>query len=290
MRKHNLTLEEITLIESKLAQLMHNEQGNVGVGAFLGGFFGLSAIVTPLFRVALYDDSISYDDLIKKSKELSEDQKDRKLLDNYLKERKYETDKNEIDYKRFREEAKISQPAWSRYCSGANVGAPTETLAKMVSTLKLSDDESFEFISAAGGGVYDRPKQDRELLKEFLRAHGYVKEDNSLDYTQFYRDADILEGTWSKYIHQKNEETSKDTLLKIVLALRMSTKQAVEFLYSAGGGFYRGNRRDMLILAFIDTNYLKLTNIAEIQYKVFDLLNYYLECANSDEFHNLYDF
>ena len=281
--KH-ITPEEITIIESKLEQLMRDETEGGGLSAFLGGFFGLSALASPLFRIA------AYDGLIKKSKKLSGEQKDLRLLDHYLKEKKYETAQKGIDYKRFYKDAKISQPSWNRYCNGTNTKAPTVTLKKIVSTLELSEDKSFEFISAAGGGICDGDKQDRELLKEFLRIHHYVNADGSLDFTRFYQDADILEGTWSKYINKKNEETSKDTLLKIVLALRMSTQQAVEFLYSAGGGFYRGNRRDMLILAFIDSDYLKLTNTTEIQYKVFDLLNYYLARESSHEFCNLYDF
>ena len=133
-------------------------------------------------------------------------------------------------------------------------------------------------------------RKDRAMLDEYLVAQGYVKKNRSIDYARFYDTASIPQGSWNRYYNGANKEAPVDTLLKIVLALRMPTKDAIDFMTSAGAGFYNGSRRDMLILAFIDTDYCGLTEVVDIQNAVFDLLEYYLQQPKAEKFKNLYDF
>ena len=115
-------------------------------------------------------------------------------------------------------------------------------------------------------------RDDRALLDEYLVANGYVRKNGSIDYPRFYKIAEIPQPSWNRYFNGTNGNAPIETLLKIVLALRMPTQDAIKFMSSAGSGFYTGNEQDMLILAFIDSDYLGLTEVVDIQNMVFDLL------------------
>lgn len=115
-------------------------------------------------------------------------------------------------------------------------------------------------------------RDDRALLDEYLVANGYVRKNGSINYPRFYKIAEIPQPSWNRYFNGTNGNAPIETLLKIVLALRMPTQDAIKFMSSAGSGFYTGNEQDMLILAFIDSDYLGLTEVVDIQNMVFDLL------------------
>ena len=115
-------------------------------------------------------------------------------------------------------------------------------------------------------------RDDRALLDEYLVSNGYVRKNGSIDYPRFYKIAEIPQPSWNRYFNGTNGNAPIETLLKIVLALRMPTQDAIKFMSSAGSGFYTGNEQDMLILAFIDSDYLGLTEVVDIQNMVFDLL------------------
>ena len=133
-------------------------------------------------------------------------------------------------------------------------------------------------------------RRDRALLDEHLVAKGYVRKNGAIDYPRFYNLAQIPQPTWSRYFNATNKDAPVDAILKIVLALRLPTQEAMDFMSSAGAGFYSGNERDSLILAFIDSDYLGLTDIEEIQNKVFDILECFLRETKAGNIENLYDF
>ena len=124
----------------------------------------------------------------------------------------------------------------------------------------------------------------------FVCKKGYVRKNGAIDYPRFYNLAQIPQPTWSRYFNATNKDAPVDAILKIVLALRLPTQEAMDFMTSAGAGFYSGNERDTLILAFIDSDYLGLTDIEEIQNKVFDILECFLRETKAGSFENLYDF
>ena len=138
-------------------------------------------------------------------------------------------------------------------------------------------------------------RDDRALLDEYLVANGYVRKNGSIDYPRFYKIAEIPQPSWNRYFNGTNGNAPIETLLKIVLALRMPTQDAIKFMSSAGSGFYTGNEQDMLILAFIDSDYLGLTEVVDIQNMVFDLLEILREQRSPNDTKNkknsnIYDF
>ena len=138
-------------------------------------------------------------------------------------------------------------------------------------------------------------RDDRALLDEYLVANGYVRKNGSIDYPRFYKIAEIPQPSWNRYFNGTNGNAPIETLLKIVLALRMPTQDAIKFMSSAGSGFYAGNEQDMLILAFIDSDYLGLTEVVDIQNMVFDLLEILGEKSSpydkkNKKSSNIYDF
>ena len=138
-------------------------------------------------------------------------------------------------------------------------------------------------------------RDDRALLDEYLVANGYVRKNGSINYPRFYKIAEIPQPSWNRYFNGTNGNAPIETLLKIVLALRMSTQDAIKFMSSAGSGFYTGNEQDMLILAFIDSDYLGLTEVVDIQNMVFDLLEILWEKRSPNDKKNkknsnIYDF
>ena len=140
------------------------------------------------------------------------------------------------------------------------------------------------------GKEMSEARKDRIMLDEYLIAKGFVKKSGKIDYARFYNLADIRQPTWARYFNKENDNAPIDTLLKIILALRMPTEDAITFMTYAGGGFYNGNERDMIILSFIESDYLGLTDVVDIQNKVFDLLEYYFQGENGANYNNLYDF
>ena len=138
-------------------------------------------------------------------------------------------------------------------------------------------------------------RDDRALLDEYLVANGYVRKNGSINYPRFYKIAEIPQPSWNRYFNGTNGNAPIETLLKIVLALRMPTQDAIKFMSSAGSGFYTGNEQDMLILAFIDSDYLGLTEVVDIQNMVFDLLEILWEKRSPNDKKNkknsnIYDF
>ena len=120
-------------------------------------------------------------------------------------------------------------------------------------------------------------RKDIMIVEEYLSLRGFVRKDGSLDYVRFYNSAYISEGAWSKFYsgtkHQKS--TSKDTLFKIIIALRMSLDDAMLFMQYAGSGFFTGSKRDMVIYAFIKNNYLDRDNTFDAVYAIYELIEYY---------------
>lgn len=127
------------------------------------------------------------------------------------------------------------------------------------------------------GESLTKNRKDVMIVEEYLTFRGFVRKDGSKDYVRFYNSAYISEGAWSKFYsgtkHQKS--TSKDTLFKIIIALRMSLDDAMLFMQYAGSGFFSGSKRDMVIYAFIKNNYLDRDNTFDAVYTIYELIEYY---------------
>lgn len=120
-------------------------------------------------------------------------------------------------------------------------------------------------------------RKDIMIVEEYLSLRGFIRKDGSKDYVRFYNSAYISEAAWSKFYsgtkHQKS--TSKDTLFKIIIALRMSLDDAMLFMQYAGSGFFSGSKRDMVIYAFIKNNYLNRNDTFDTVYTIYELIEYY---------------
>ena len=136
--------------------------------------------------------------------------------------------------------------------------------------------DRFENLISEGENL-TKNRKDIMIVEEYLSLRGFVRKDGSKDYVRFYNSAYISEGAWSKFYsgakHQKS--TSKDTLFKIIIALRMSLDDAMLFMQYAGSGFFAGSKRDMVIYAFIKNNYLDRDNTFDAVYAIYELIEYY---------------
>lgn len=95
----------------------------------------------------------------------------------------------------------------------------------------------------------------------FLRKNGDVKE------ATFYQYAYIDKSTWSD-MKWGNITPSKKTLLKLILALRLSEEEAVELLAKGKSGFESEDMQDQVILALVEIQSakydLKVDDMVEI--------------------------
>jgi len=145
------------------------------------------------------------------------------------------------------------------------------------------NNSDFDDLISEGEGL-TKHRKDIMIVEEYLHLRGFVHKDGYSDYVRFYNAARIGESTWSKYysgtVHQNS--TSKDTVFKIIIALRMSLDDAMLFIQYTGAGFFSRSKRDMVIYAFIKSNYLGRDNTFDAVATMYELLNYYAK-ANPDE-------
>lgn len=94
----------------------------------------------------------------------------------------------------------------------------------------------------------------------------------------FQNEADITQSVWSRYQTSVQNRTDHDTLLKIILGLRLSEKDARHYLSIAGSGFaVATDMVDRIVLSYIMLDYLGDTNTVDIVNTVMFLLDYYSE-------------
>lgn len=121
-------------------------------------------------------------------------------------------------------------------------------------------------------------REDLDFVNMRLQERGYVRKNGTINYTLFQNEADITQSVWSRYQTSVQNRTDHDTLLKIILGLRLSEKDARHYLSIAGSGFaVATDMVDRIVLSYIMLDYLGDTNTVDIVNTVMFLLDYYSE-------------
>jgi hypothetical protein len=102
-----------------------------------------------------------------------------------------------------------------------------------------------------------------EYVEEKLIWKGFAKKSGKPDIRGFYNYAQINEDTWSDF-RTGIRPSSKETLYKIIIALRLNLEQADEFLSLAGRGFRNEDFRDKVIRACIYTGVYDIDDVYEV--------------------------
>lgn len=105
------------------------------------------------------------------------------------------------------------------------------------------------------------------FLCEKLRERHFVKKSGLLDEAGFYTYARISSNTWSN-IRLGNGVPSKETLLKLVIALRLSEAEAEKLMELGQNALRFSDPRDRIILALIEIRCYDI-------YTVYDVLEEY---------------
>ena len=114
-----------------------------------------------------------------------------------------------------------------------------------------------------------------------LKKRGFVKKSGLLDEGGFYDYAQISSNTWSN-IRWNKGTPSKETLRKLVFALKMNEEDATELLRRGHDAFDETDPRDRVLLALIDIRCYDI-------YKVYEVLEEYGQ-HGKQPFRNLYIF
>lgn len=120
-----------------------------------------------------------------------------------------------------------------------------------------------------------------EFLCEQLRKQHFVKKSNLLDEAGFYTYAQVSSNTWSN-IRWGNGIPSKETLLKLVIGLKMNEEDAEKLMYLGQNTLSLSDPRDRIILALIDIRCYDI-------YTVYDVLEEYGK-RGARPFSNIYRF
>lgn len=120
-----------------------------------------------------------------------------------------------------------------------------------------------------------------EFLCEQLKKQHFVKKSGLLDEAGFYTYAQISSNTWSN-IRWGNGIPSKETLLKLIMGLKMDEDTAVRLMELGENELRLSDPRDRVILALIDIRCYDI-------YTVYDVLEEYGKCG-AQPFSNIYHF
>lgn len=119
-------------------------------------------------------------------------------------------------------------------------------------------------------------REDLDFVNTRLLERGYVRKNGTVNYTLFQNEADITQSVWSRYQTSVQNRTDHDTLLKIILGLRLNEKDARYYLSLTGSGFaVATDMVDRIVLSYIMLNYLEDENTVDIVNTVMFLLDYY---------------
>lgn len=127
-----------------------------------------------------------------------------------------------------------------------------------------------------------RVREDLAFLDTHLRMRGYVRDKGKnigeINYALFRDEADITQSVWSRYESGSQTRTDHDTLLKIILGLRLNEADACHYLSLAGSGFaVATDIVDRIVLSYIKVDYLGDIRTVDIVNTVMFLLDYYSE-------------
>lgn len=113
-----------------------------------------------------------------------------------------------------------------------------------------------------------------------LNNEKYMRKNGEINEAAFYRDAFIDKSTWSD-IRWGKILPNKKTLLKLIIALRLSEDEANELMAMGSNSLNPSDPRDIIILALID---IKCYDV----YDVYDVLEEYGKNGKR-KFENIYD-
>lgn len=102
-----------------------------------------------------------------------------------------------------------------------------------------------------------------DFVEDKLIKTGWVKKNGRPDFARFYKYACINPDVWSTF-SSGSHVPSKETLLKIIIGLRLDEAEAKEFLMLAGSSFNPGDYRDVVILACMDCGYYEIEDVYDI--------------------------
>lgn len=127
-----------------------------------------------------------------------------------------------------------------------------------------------------------RMRKDLDFLDTHLRMRGYVRDKGKnigeINYALFRDEADITQSVWSRYATGTQTRTDHDTLLKIILGLRLNEADAHYFLSLTGSGFaVATDMIDRIVLSYIMSDYLGDISTVDIVNTVMFLLDFYSE-------------
>ncbi len=156
---------------------------------------------------------------------------------------------------------------------------PVKREISLMETNKVNPriERAIERRKEEGGKLYD-------LLCKWLEVRKWVKKSGKLDEAGFYRYAMIDKNTWSN-IRWNKGLPSKDTLLKLVIALKLNEQEAGELMRRGSSALNPQDSRDRIILALLDIGCYDIDAIYEV------MEEYGKHPANpKDRFENLYTF
>ena len=123
-----------------------------------------------------------------------------------------------------------------------------------------------------------------EFLCRWLEKRHWVKKSGKLDEGGFYKYAMIDKNTWSN-IRWSIGFPSKETLLKLIIALRLNEQEAQVLMRKGSGALNPLDPRDRVILALIDIKCYDIDDVYEV------LEEYGKHPAKpEDAFNNIYSF
>lgn len=123
-----------------------------------------------------------------------------------------------------------------------------------------------------------KKKRATTILEYYLRKRGYVcKSSNALNHSKFADIALVSTSSLSKFFSGDTyqERLKIETLQRIIIALRIPPQDAVSLLHAAGSSFYESSPRDMLVFAFIHSNYLDSPSASDALIEISNLIEYY---------------
>lgn len=102
-----------------------------------------------------------------------------------------------------------------------------------------------------------------DYVLQMLPERGFRLANGDADWVRFYKYARIEADVWSTFSSGAHQP-SKETLLKIIIGLRLNEEEACELLSLAGNGFRGDDKRDNVILACMECGYYKVEDVYEI--------------------------
>lgn len=158
----------------------------------------------------------------------------------------------------------------------------TEDIFKPNLQLENKYQELKEIIAA-----FEPKKSFFQVLEEWLYTKKFVKKSGKIDYAGFYEYARISKTTWSHLRIWSEDNTGnqpgKETLLKIVIALKLTVQEADELMGKASNSLNYHDFRDRVIMACM---YKKIY----VPEDVYEILEYFAQTEDGKKrrFQNIY--